>query len=138
MFACTGGDIVIVTAGEARYPRRDLPPVARFMYLAPISLYVITALFVGMNINYMNPDLYHPWEKPVPGAPPISHSPFIIVLENTAIAALPKFINACFLISAYTAGYVYRSNRWWKRVALSKHIGLETLVFLRPVGLCLQ
>ncbi|KAI9776857.1 MAG: Cationic amino acid transporter 2 [Geoglossum umbratile] len=104
MFACTGGDIVIVTAGEAKYPRRDLPPVARFMYLAPIGLYVITALFLGMNINYMNPDLYHPWEKPVPGAPPISHSPFIIVLKNTTIAVLPKFINACFFISSYTAG----------------------------------
>ncbi|KAI9771279.1 MAG: Cationic amino acid transporter 2 [Geoglossum simile] len=104
MFACTGGDIVIVTSGESKYPRRDLPPVARFMYLAPIGLYVITALLVGMNINYMNPDLYHPWEKPVPGLPPISQSPFIIVLKNTTIAVLPKFINACFLISAYTAG----------------------------------
>jgi amino acid transporter len=99
-----GGDIVIVTAGEAKYPRKDLPPVARFMYLAPIGFYIIASFLVGLNINFMDLDLYHPWAKPAADAPRISHSPFIIVITHTSIKVLPKFLNACFLISAYTAG----------------------------------
>jgi amino acid transporter len=99
-----GGDYVIVTAGEAKFPRKDLPPVARFMYLAPIGLYIVASFLVGLNINFMDPDLYHPWSKPAPNAPQISHSPFIIAITHTSIKVLPKFLNACFLLSAYTAG----------------------------------
>ena len=103
MFSCMGGDMVIVAAGEAKFPRRDLPPVTRFMYLAPIGFYILAAFLVGLNINFMDPDLYHPWAKPAADAPHISHSPFIIALRHTSIKVLPKFINACILISAYTA-----------------------------------
>ena len=36
--------MVIVAAGEARYPRRDLPQVTRFMYLVPLRFAPIVAL----------------------------------------------------------------------------------------------
>jgi amino acid transporter len=104
VFAFMGGDIVIVTAGESKSPRTDLPPVARFMYLVPIGFYILASFLVGLNINYMDPDLYHPLAKPAAGAPKISHSPFVIVITHTSIKVLPKFLNACFLLSAYTAG----------------------------------
>lgn len=103
MFSCIGGDIVLVCAGEARTPRKDLPPVARFMYLVPIGFYVIASFLVGLNINFMDPGLYHPWVKPSVEGPFVSGSPFIIILSHTSIQVLPKFLNACFLISAYTA-----------------------------------
>lgn len=102
MSSYIGGDIVIVTAGEAKFPRRDLPAVAQFMYLAPISFYVISAFLVGLNINFMNPDLQHPWDKPISDASATSFSPFIIVLKQTTIKVLPKFLNGCFLLSIYT------------------------------------
>ena|SRR5947207_1106257 len=101
MFSCLGDDIVVDTAGVAKFPRRD-PAVARFMYLAPLSFYVVSAFLVGLNINFMDPDLPHPWAKPVPNAPAISHSPFIIVLKHTTIKVLSKFLSGCFLVSAYT------------------------------------
>lgn len=99
-----GGDIVIVTAGEAKNPRRDLPPVTRFMYLVPIGFYILAAFLVGLNINFMDPDLCHPWAKPAPDGPHISCSPFIIAVSHASIKFLPKFINGCILISAYTTG----------------------------------
>src|SRR5689334_5410112 len=79
-----------VTAGEAKKPRRDLPPVTRFMYLAPLGFYFLVSILVGMNINFMNPSLYHPWEKPAADAPKISHSPIIIILSRTSVKVLPK------------------------------------------------
>jgi yeast amino acid transporter len=100
-FACTGGDLVIVTAGEAESPRRDLAPAARFMYLLPIGCYVLTSFLVGFNINYMDPKLFHPfaaWNLTT------SHSPFIIALGYTSIRVLPAVLKGCFLFSAYTAG----------------------------------
>jgi yeast amino acid transporter len=100
VFACMGGDLVIVTAGEAESPRRDLAPSARFMYLVPIGCYVLGSFLVGFNINYMDPKLYHPfatWNYTT------SHSPFIIALESIPIGILPTILKACFLFSAYTA-----------------------------------
>jgi len=102
MFSRMGGDIVIVTAGEAKRPRQDLPPVARFMYMVPIGFYVLASILVGMNIDFRDPLLSHPFEGG--DGPKISHSPFVIVAENASLKVLPNFLNACFLISAYTAG----------------------------------
>lgn len=95
-----GGDIVIVAAGEAERPREDLPPAARFMYMAPITLYVLSSLLVGLNVNYLDSSLFHPWALFNEDVP---HSPFIVALKYTSIEVLPSFLNACFLISAYTA-----------------------------------
>jgi amino acid transporter len=76
------------------------------MYLAPLTFYIIAAFLIGLSINYMDPGLFHPWAKPDPNAPDISHSPIIIVLSNTSLKALPTFLNACFMLSGYTAGCV--------------------------------
>lgn len=95
-----GGDLVIITAGEAESPRRDLPPATRFMYMVPIGLYIITSFLLGFNIDFMAPNLPHPWAN---SPTKISGSPFIIVLKNTTMGVLPGFVNGCFLFSAYTA-----------------------------------
>lgn len=102
MFACIGADVVIVTAGEAESPRKDLPSVTRFMYLAPIGFYVLASFLLGFNINYSEPNLFHPWADADHNSKG-SHSPFILVLKYTSIRVLPNFLNACFLFSAYTA-----------------------------------
>ena len=100
IFACMGGDLVIVTAGEAESPRRDLAPSARFMYLVPIGCYILGSFLVGFNINFMDAKLFHPfasWNYTT------SHSPFIIAVGYTSIRVLPALLKACFLFSAYTA-----------------------------------
>ena len=105
MFTLMGGDIVIVAAGEAKSPRKDLPQTVRFMYLAPICCYILASFLVGFNINYTEPDLFHTWADSQHN-PNVSHSPFVIVLKYTSIKVLPTFINGCFVFSAYTAALV--------------------------------
>lgn len=106
-----GGEIVLATAGEAKRPRRDLPTAARYMYLLPVGAYLITILLVGLNVNYLDPRIYHShisWflESRLNGIQTAARSPFVIAVENAGIRALPGFLDACFLFSALTAASV--------------------------------
>lgn len=100
-FAYTGGDMVMVAAGEARRPRRDLTAAAKYMYLVPVCLYVLASFLVGLNVNYLDPRLYrlHETQNDITG----KLSPFIIAVQRAGIPFLPGFLNACFLFSAHTA-----------------------------------
>jgi amino acid transporter len=94
-----GGDMIIVAAGESKYPRRDLAPATRFIYLMPLFFYILLSFVVGFNINYGDPELPHPWLERNGGL-----SPFIIVLKSTRFHVLPDLVNSFFVISAYSGG----------------------------------
>ena len=103
-----GGEIVLVTAGEAKRPRRDLPTAARYMYLLPVGFYLVAILLVGLNVDYLDPRIYHShisWylETRLDGIQTAHRSPFVIAIENAKINALPDFLDACFIFSALTA-----------------------------------
>ena len=100
--------MVIVTASEARSPRKDLPIAARYMYLIPLSFYLAGIVLVGLCTDYRNEALYHPHKSSVLHS--THQSPFIIVIEQAGITALPGFLNACFLFSALTAASVPTQN----------------------------
>jgi amino acid transporter len=93
MFSCTGGEVVVMAAGE------DIPTVMSFVYLVPLSLYPITVLSAGANVNYANPSLPLIWAN-VKGRD--SLSPFVIAVQETSLHGLPKVLNLFFIISAYT------------------------------------
>lgn len=105
--------MVLVTAAEAESPRRDLPVAARYMYLLPVSLYLIGIVLVGLCIDYLNPLLPHP-HIPQPstinpryyGITTAARSPFVIVIQEAGIRVLPSFLNAGFIFSAVTAALV--------------------------------
>ena len=112
MFQFMGGEIVLVTAGEAKTPRRDLPTAARYMYLLPVGAYLIAIILVGLNINYLDPRIYHSHISPhisrfiaqrLDGIQTASRSPFVIAIQNAKIQVLPGFLDACFIFSALTA-----------------------------------
>ncbi|KAL8639556.1 MAG: hypothetical protein Q9228_003420 [Teloschistes exilis] len=108
MFQFMGGEMTLVTSGEAKRPMRDLPVAARYMYLLPISFYLVAILFLGLNVNYLDPRLYHSHignvgESRLIGVQTAALSPFIIAIENAGIKALPGFLDACFIFSALTA-----------------------------------
>ena len=105
-----GGEIVLVTAGEAKTPRRDLPTAARYMYLLPVGFYLVAIFLVGLNVNYLDPRIYHShisWHPPnqtrLDGIQTALRSPFVIAITNAKINVLPDFLDACFLFSALTA-----------------------------------
>ncbi|KAL8825691.1 MAG: hypothetical protein Q9170_007698 [Blastenia crenularia] len=118
MFQFMGGEITLVTAGEAKRPMRDLPIAARYMYLLPVSFYLIAILLLGLNINYLDPRIYHSHtayllDTRLNGLQTAARSPFVVAIENAGIRALPGFLDACFIFSALTAANsaLYVSSR---------------------------
>lgn len=108
MFQFMGGEIVLVTSGEAKRPMRDLPIAARYMYLLPVSFYLVAILFLGLNVNYLDPRIYHSHisyvvEQRLDGIITARRSPFVVVIQNAGIKAVPGFLDACYLFSALTA-----------------------------------
>lgn len=101
MFQFMGGEIALVTAGEAESPRKDLPKAARYMYLLPVGFYLISIVLVGSNVDYKDPMFYHPYSPPE--FLTAKQSPFVIAITRAEIKTLPSFLNACFLFSALTA-----------------------------------
>lgn len=98
MFSCFGADIVAMTAGEAKHPWKDVPLSMSFVYLVPLSIYPFVMLAGGANVNYADPDLQKMWAK----GNGITRSPFVIAAERSSLHALPKVLNAFFILSAYT------------------------------------
>ena len=95
--------MVIVTAGEARAPRKDIPTAARYMYILPVTLYLIAIFLVGLCVDYRDPALSKPHRfSDIPAA---EQSPFVIATMNAAIDSLPGFLNGCYIFSALTAAY---------------------------------
>ncbi|KAM0799181.1 amino acid permease/ SLC12A domain-containing protein [Usnea florida] len=120
IFQFMGGEMVLATAAEAESPRRDLPVAARYMYLLPVSLYLIGILFVGLCIDYLNPLLPHmhillrsTGDPRLFGIITAAESPYVIVIQEAGISALPSFLNAAFIFSAITAANsaLYVSSR---------------------------
>ncbi|KAF2728706.1 hypothetical protein EJ04DRAFT_538260 [Polyplosphaeria fusca] len=110
MFSCCGGEMVTVTAGEAKNPWKDVPIVMSFVYLVPMVLYPFILLSAGANVNYADPYLAKTWAR---GDGPLAQSPFVIAVQSSSLHGLPWALNLFFIISAYTAGNtaLYVSSR---------------------------
>jgi len=100
MFSCIGGEVIAMTAGEAREPFKDVPIVMSFVYLVPLSLYPLTLMSAAANVNYTDRSLPLVWNA---GAETVELSPFIIAIQTSAISGLAKALQLFFIISSYTA-----------------------------------
>jgi amino acid transporter len=98
MFSCYGADIVAMTAGEAKNPWKDVPITMSFVYIVPLSIYPFAMLAAGSNVNYADPKLAKIWAR----GGSVTRSPFVIAAEEYSLQALPKALNALFILSAYT------------------------------------
>ncbi|KAI9894305.1 MAG: hypothetical protein M1814_003061 [Vezdaea aestivalis] len=100
-FAYIGVEIVAMTAGEAKYPRRDIPFAAKFVWLITISLYVFSVMFVSLCVPWTNTKLLKlsdPRARNTGAA-----SPFIIALSEAGYAVVPSLTNAGYVFAAWTA-----------------------------------
>ncbi|CAN9423801.1 unnamed protein product [Alternaria alternata] len=93
-----GTDLVAMTAGEAKNPWKDVPATMTFVYVIPVIMYPFAMFAAGSNVNYRDRDLSQLWTK---GSGP-TRSPFVIAAEHTLLHALPRVLNALFILSAYT------------------------------------
>lgn len=86
-----------MTAGEAKKPWKDIPATMSFVYLVPLTIYPFAMLAGAANLNYANGDLPKIWAR---GG--MSKSIFVIAAQESSLHALPKVLNAFFIVSAYT------------------------------------
>ncbi|CAN9289579.1 unnamed protein product [Alternaria alternata] len=93
-----GTDLVAMTAGEAKNPWKDVPATMTFVYVIPVIMYPFAMFAAGSNVNYLDPKLSQLWTR---GSGP-TRSPFVIAAEDSSLHALPKVLNALFILSAYT------------------------------------
>lgn len=120
MFAFIGVEIVVITAGEARYPRHDLPIAARWIYWFAIVVYILLIAVASLNVSYDDPALLQ-YVQVTPeniGSETLSlfpdakdgsittgdRSPFVIAVKRAGFdSVFPGFLNACLYFAALTA-----------------------------------
>ncbi|KAI5475317.1 hypothetical protein MNV49_001619 [Pseudohyphozyma bogoriensis] len=105
-FTYQGTECVVLAAGEASNPTKQIPKAVRRVMYRIMFFYVVGILIIGMLVPYTNENL-------LSGTGNAASSPFVIAIENAGIKGLPSLINACILTSAWSAGntYIYTSSR---------------------------
>lgn len=122
-----GVESVVVAAGEAENPRRNLPKAIRRVFWRLVFFYIFGSFAVGVLVPYNDPDLL---QAIATGAPGAASSPWVIAIQRAGIPALPSIINAVILSSAASAANacLYNSSRFLMSMAQA---GFAPKLFLR-------
>ncbi|KIX93401.1 uncharacterized protein Z520_10820 [Fonsecaea multimorphosa CBS 102226] len=106
-----GIEAVVIAAGEAKNPRRNLPKAIRRVFWRLVFFYVLGSLAVGLLVPYNDPDLLSALATGAPGA---AGSPWVIAIKKAGIPVLPSIINAVILSSATSAANacLYSGSRY--------------------------
>jgi amino acid transporter len=99
-FSFIGVETVVITAAESVDPHRAIPKAAQRVTYRIAFFYVLGAFLIGMIVDPRNADL-------VSGTGNANSSPWVIAIRQAGINALPSIVNACILISAWSAGNSY-------------------------------
>ncbi|GAA5945966.1 hypothetical protein JCM10213_006207 [Rhodosporidiobolus nylandii] len=105
-FSFIGVETVVVAAGEATNPHSAIPKSAKRVTYRIGFFYVLGSLLISMIVSPENPGL-------TSGAGNANASPWVIAIKSAGITGLDHFINACILVSAWSAGnsYCYIGSR---------------------------
>ena len=122
-----GVESVIIAAGEAKNPRRNLPKAIRRVFWRLLLFYVFGSLAVGVLVPYNDPHLLAALATGAPGA---ASSPWVIAIQRAGIPALPSIINVVILSSATSAANacLYNGSRYLMSMA---QLGFAPKFFLR-------
>ncbi|PWN18371.1 putative amino acid permease [Microstroma glucosiphilum] len=99
-FSFIGIETVVITAAESINPHRDIPRAAKRVTYRIAFFYILSVLLIGLIVDPRNPSL-------VSGTGNANSSPWVIAIQAAGIKVLPSVVNACILISAWSAGNSY-------------------------------
>ncbi|KAG8687711.1 hypothetical protein FRC08_011836 [Ceratobasidium sp. 394] len=113
-FSYLGTEIISITAGEAKNPRRSLPKAIRGVYIRILLFYICGTLVIGLLIPSNDPRL-----SLADGT--AAASPFVIAIETAGIKTLPSIINAALVTSSWSGANcdLYTSSRSLYGLAMS-------------------
>ncbi|WRT67563.1 uncharacterized protein IL334_004535 [Kwoniella shivajii] len=101
LFAYTGSELVAITVGEAKNPRKTVPAAIKKTFFRIIFFYIFCILIVGMIVDSSSKLLAQAAAKGTAGG--ASASPFVVAIQAAGIKGLPSVINACILIFTISA-----------------------------------
>ncbi|KAH8658054.1 AAT family amino acid transporter [Xylariales sp. PMI_506] len=107
-------ELVILTSGEMRNPRKNLPKASKRFFWRLIVFYILGTLAIGVICKSNSADL-------TSSSGNANASPFVIAIRNAGIQVLPSIINVGILTSAWSSGnsYLYMASRSLYSLAVS-------------------
>lgn len=107
-------ELIIVTGGEIRHPRKNLKIASRRFFYRLLVFYLLGSLAIGATCKSTADGL-------TSGAGNADASPWVIAIRDAGIRGLPSVVNAGILTSAWSAGnsYLYMSSRSLYSLAIS-------------------
>lgn len=99
-FSYIGIETVVIAAAESIDPHYAIPRAANRVTYRIAFFYVLGSFLIGLIVSSANPGL-------VSGSGNANSSPFVIAIQDAGISVLPSIVNACILVSAWSAGNSY-------------------------------
>ncbi|KAK8858403.1 hypothetical protein IAR55_002630 [Kwoniella newhampshirensis] len=101
LFAYMGTELIGVTVGEAKNPRKTIPKAIRKTFFRILFFYIIGVLLVGMIVDSSSRALAQAAARGTGGG--ASASPFVVAIQDAGIRGLPALINALILVFTISA-----------------------------------
>lgn len=113
-FAYQGTELVGITAGESRNPRRNVPRAINNVFWRILLFYCVSIFLEGCILDASDPRLS--------GAHTVAVAPFTIIFQDAFGSGAAGFINAVILTSVLSAGNsgMYASSRTIMALAREK------------------
>ncbi|KAF5234840.1 hypothetical protein FOXYS1_15686 [Fusarium oxysporum] len=101
-----GPELMVLTSGEMRAPRKNLPRAAKTFIWRLIAFYILGSFAIGIICRSDAPGL-------TSGGHGAAASPWVIAIKTAGVGSLDSVINAGIIISAWSSGnsYLYMSSR---------------------------
>lgn len=99
LFAYMGIELVGVTFGEAKNPRKTVPATIRRTFIRILVFYIGSVFVVGLILKATDPGLIAVTKKRTSAAA----SPFVLAIERAEIRVLPDIINGAILLFVLSA-----------------------------------
>lgn len=110
-FAAGGTEMVGVVAGEAAFPRYNLPRAIRTLMWRIFIFYIVSMLFLTFVVRYDSQDLV--------GGKNANSSPFVLAIKDAGIQVLPHILNGVVMVCVCSVGStsIYIASRTLKAMS---------------------
>ncbi|SCV02036.1 LAME_0G20142g1_1 [Lachancea meyersii CBS 8951] len=95
-FTYQGTELVGITAGESRDPRKTVPKAINKVFMRIVLFYIGSLFFIGLLVPFND-------DKLTSDSSYAASSPFIIAMQNSGTRVLPDIFNAVILVTIISA-----------------------------------